>query len=144
MLEKHQNYYFRVVTLKFSCFYIQPQLLEHIPFFTSQIKTPTRIILMLVRWLKPCERTFLLLCCHNIFENKTAGFSLKVSSLSKVQPTPTPHSSDPLPNLSWRWPWPIYRDLKFWLHPALFCFSRLGTGGHTLKEFVTGGDLKAL
>lgn len=62
----------------------------------------------------------------------------------KSNPNLPLHSSDPLPNLSWRWPWPFYKDFKFWLHPASFCFSRLGTGGHTLKEIVTGGDLKVL
>lgn len=62
----------------------------------------------------------------------------------KSNPNLPLYSSDPLPNLSWRWPWPFYRDFKFWLHPALFCFSMLGTGGHTLKELVTGRDLKAL
>lgn len=129
--------------------YSQHQLLEHTPFFKSQIKTPTRAILMLVRWLKPCEKTLLLLCCHNIFENKTAERKTRLQALVskchlsvKSNPNPPLHSSDPVPHLSWRWPWLLYRAFKFWLHPAPFCFSRLGTGGHTQKELVTGSAFK--
>lgn len=150
-LENHQSYYFRVTTLKFSCFYIQPQLLKHIPFFTSQIKTPTRAILMLVIWVEALWKDLPLVVLPQHFWKQDCRRKTSLQALVskchlsvKSNPNLPLYSSDPLPNLSWRWPWPFHRDFKFWLPPAPFCFSRLGTGVHTLKELVTGGDLEAL
>lgn len=108
-------------------FGIQLVLLRHVPFGTSQIKTPARAALLGARWVGPSQKDLPLAVSPTVFKTKTSEgiriFSLYSQSCISQQSLIQPHPSTALTRtstLSWGWPQPIFGDPK--ARSSFLCF----------------------